>query len=294
MPFPRHRLCFTQRGLDSGKRCHSLTLCTYVNSVFFVCCVSVTFGWQPIHFTFNIHFCTFPRQIDWWSVFGGFALWNLCAWTKHNFWWLLWDCHYLNYLHVVTNSQNTFPVFSKTINQVDIVASYWSSATRWTNRRTAAWTPQCTSRGWKKMFLDFLLVCEKSAINRFRFDAPSFLWMPHTPTSTKPCPFSTAHLAPPPTPYLSPSPAHTFHPRFIGVSAVTRSVKSPRVCSPLCSDHLWRMRVLCVRRVAPLSFLYHWWDTGARDGRGGADRPRGRRVLVTVQAAALSLVCASV
>lgn len=139
------------------------------------------------------------------------------------------------------------------------------------------------------------------------------VWMPPPPTPTQPNPNLTP--TPPNNPSLlfhsslgpsthslsSLSPAHTFHPCFIGVNAVTCNVKSPRVCSPLCSDHLWQMRVLCVRHVAPLTScyhplsLYHQRDDKGRNGGGGLvckrwvkwccmswhDKPRGRRVLVT-------------
>lgn len=112
------------------------------------------------------------------------------------------------------------------------------------------------------------------------------VWMP-PPTPTQPNPNLTP--TPPNNPSLlfhsslgpsthslsSLSPAHTFHPCFIGVNAVTCNVKSPRVCSPLCSDHLWQMRVLCVRHVAPLTScyhplsLYHQRDDKGRNGGGG-------------------------
>lgn len=69
---------------------------------------------------------------------------------------------------------------------------------------------------------------------------------------------------------------------FIGVNAVTCNVNSPRVCSPLCPDHLWQMRVLCVQHTVPLSSCFHLplsseWDGGAggdvKDGQSGAVCP---------------------
>lgn len=50
---------------------------------------------------------------------------------------------------------------------------------------------------------------------------------------------------------------HTFHSCFVPVSAATWTVKSPRMSSCLCSDHLWQMRVLCLQHVAPPSPCYH-------------------------------------
>lgn len=112
------------------------------------------------------------------------------------------------------------------------------------------------SRGWKKMFLDCLLVYKKKWYKKIKLWCYFIVWMPHTPTSTTHLFFPL--LTWPSTHSLSSlSSAYTFHPCFIGVSAVTCDVKSPRVCSPLCSDHLWQMRVLCVQHVAPLSSCYH-------------------------------------
>lgn len=101
--FDNDRYCHISKGLE----------CVYICDLFFffVCCVSITFGWEPIHLRFNIHFCSFSKQTDWWSVFRGFALWNVLHAQKTKLLWLLWDCHYLIHLHVFTNPQNTFPIF---------------------------------------------------------------------------------------------------------------------------------------------------------------------------------------
>lgn len=63
--------------LSPIKRSHvNVRICDLLFFSYLVCCLSITFGWQPIHLKFIIHFCKFSKCIDWWSVFRGFALWN--------------------------------------------------------------------------------------------------------------------------------------------------------------------------------------------------------------------------
>lgn len=181
------------------------------------------------------------------------------------------------------------------------------------------------------MFLDFSCLFAKKydGIKKERsFDATSLFECP-IPNIQWPLP----SVQPPTTPPLprppNPSPAHSLSPLspdphlstmffFLffffeggwwglgcggwgeGVSAVTSDVKPPRVCSPLCSDHLWQMTAPCAQRRAvpspsnlpPLSER----DGDGGDGGGGVgggckrwekwcrvsphDKPGGRRVLV--------------
>lgn len=146
------------------------------------------------------------------------------------------------------------------------------------------------SRGWKKMFLDCLLVYKSIYLyiyyikKRWSYDATSLFECPQSPLPPhQQQPISPFHssLGSSTHSLSSPSPALTSHPCFTGVSAVTYDVKSPKVCSPLCSDHLWQMRVLCVQHTAQLSFFFSLLPSSLRlssekkgvrvkDGQSGA------------------------
>lgn len=129
--------------------------------------------------------------------------------------------------------------------------------------------------GGRKCFLTKLACQPKTRYKKMKLWCYSVVWMPPSPT-----PFNPS--SPPPTPYLPPVSSTPFTHAFIGVNAVTCNVNSPRVCSPLCPDHLWQMRVLCVQYTVPLSSCFHlplsserdgWAGGGVKDGQSGAVCP---------------------
>ena len=155
--------------------------------------------------------------------------------------WLLWNCHYLIHLHVFTNPQNTFPIFRRQ----SIKLTYWlhiysNTARRWKKELTTKcslktlevttslldslqFASNIKSRGWKKMFLDCLLVYKKTNMiytkkkkkkKRWSYDATSLfecpLPHPHSQQPISPLhsslgPFHPLPLSPPPPPPLPPS-----------------------------------------------------------------------------------------
>lgn len=120
--------------------------------------------------------------------------------------------------------------------------------------------------GGRKCFLTLLACLPKIRWNKkkgWSYDATSLFECPS--------PYPTTYLFSPPL-TRPPTPSHPPHPLLLifpvsgphpspnvfwsflggGVNAITCNVKSPRVCSPSCSDHSWQMKVLCVRHTVPI------------------------------------------
>ncbi len=66
-----HSVKHVQYNFDNDKYCHISKglMCVCICNFFFflsllVCCLSISFGWQPVHLKFIFHICNFSKQID--------------------------------------------------------------------------------------------------------------------------------------------------------------------------------------------------------------------------------------